>query len=453
MSVVIMILLLSLLIFVHELGHFAAARMFGIGVDRFAFGMPVGPVLWQKKFGETTYLIHAFLLGGYVTFADDNEELNLPEDSPKRYSNKPIWQKMTVISSGVIMNLICAFVSVLLAASVWGNLPSGESDVYIKNIVAPKEASVWTSGLEPGDRVVEINGSVINTAYGLNWYAQSSKAFDGKVNETAVEDNYLRLKKQNQAFERNEIIPADILVRLPELTDEAPIHLSENSLRGFEVIKFNEVSLNEKQVKLRDEIQNKKYFISDGNITLNDVAYAMSDGLKPLEMKVERAGKILDLKTIYPNKEGIIGIELDPKEILIPTKSVKSIVTNSYNHVYNTTSYMLIMFKNIFTGQLPIKNLMGIVQIAKVGGDIIKEHGIYHGLLLAAMISINLAILNFLPIPALDGGHFMFLVIEKITGRPLKENTLNAISNIFFWLLILLLLFLVFNDILVLLKG
>ena len=85
MSIIIMLILLSILILVHEAGHYLAARMFGIKVDKFGFGLPIGPTLWEKQCGDTKILVHAFLLGGYVAFPDDDKENPLPEDSPDRF--------------------------------------------------------------------------------------------------------------------------------------------------------------------------------------------------------------------------------------------------------------------------------------------------------------------------------------------------------------------------------
>ena len=99
-----------------------------------------------------------------------------------------------------------------------------------------------------------------------------------------------------------------------------------------------------------------------------------------------------------------------------------------------------------------MKDMHGVVAITKIGGDIIEKTGKSAGILLAALISMNLAILNILPIPALDGGHLMFLLIEKIMGRPLDDKVVEKISSVFFSLLIILMIFIVFNDITMLIK-
>ena len=146
MSIIIMLLLLSVLILVHEAGHFMAARFFKIKVDKFGFGLPIGPTLYETKWGDTKILIHAFLLGGYVSFPDDEENCDLPKDSQDRFLNRPIYQRAVVVSAGVISNVICAFAFVFLTAFLWGNLPSGKYNIYVNDIVAPKSESVWQSG-------------------------------------------------------------------------------------------------------------------------------------------------------------------------------------------------------------------------------------------------------------------------------------------------------------------
>ena len=453
MSVIIMILLIGLLILVHELGHLGAALLFKVKVDKFGIGLPIGPTLWEKKVGNITLVVHAFLFGGYVSFPDDDKDSDLPKNSPDRLMNKPIWQRAIIFSAGVIANVICAYVLVLLTAALWHNMPSGKFDIYVNDIVAPKEASVWTSGLKKGDKIIEINGSEINSKYGLNLYALYSASFDGKTDKLLPEKNYEQLKKLNPAFKENEIIPQGLIVKIPaQIQKEGKIKLSKNVLNAIELYKPDEVKLSENQIKLRDKIQDKKSVETDGTFTLKDLAFALSDNQKPLDIKVLRNGEIIALKTVYSDKEGLIGITIDRKEKLIPITGVKSAFSASYNYLYNETKSMLIVLKQLFTGKIPLKNMHGVVLITKMGGDIISSEGIFYGILLTAVISMNLAILNILPIPALDGGHLIFLLIEKIQGKPVDEEISNKIMTVFFSLLILLLVFVLFNDIYVLVK-
>ncbi len=453
MSVIIMILLIGLLILVHELGHLGAALLFKVKVDKFGIGLPIGPTLWEKKVGDITLVVHAFLFGGYVSFPDDDKDSDLPKNSPDRLMNKPIWQRAMIFSAGVIANVICAYVLVLLTAALWHNMPSGKFDIYVNDIVAPKEASVWTSGLKKGDKIIEINGSEINSKYGLNLYALYSASFDGKTSKLLPEQNYEQLKKLNPAFQEDEIIPKGLIVKIPaQIQKEEKIKLSKNVLNAIELYKPDEVKLSENQIKLCDKIQDKKFVETDGTFTLKDLAFALSDNQKPLDIKVLRNGEIVALKTVYSDKEGLIGITIDRKEKLIPITGVKSAFSASYNYLYNETKSMLIVLKQLFTGKIPLKNMHGVVLITKMGGDIISSEGIFYGILLTAVISMNLAILNILPIPALDGGHLLFLLIEKIQGKPVDEEISNKIMTVFFSLLILLLVFVLFNDIYVLVK-
>ena len=452
MSIIIMILLLSFLVLVHEAGHFLAARALGIKVSKFGFGLPIGPTLWSKKVGDVDVVVHAFLLGGYVSFPDDekdSKEQVAPED---RFMNKPVWQRMIVISAGVIANIITAFVFVLITAFVWGKLPSGQYEVYINKIAAEKDASVWTSGLQAGDRVINVNGSDINSSYALTLYSKSSKPYDGKVDEDFVQSNLEKIKKLNPSLNDTDIIEAKTVIVLPERQDEPQIKIEDEVLKGYALYKDNQKSLTGVQVKLRDLLKDKTSFVSDGKVTLSDLAYAISDTQRPLNLKVLRDGKEVTLKSIYPNDKGMIGVMIEAREVLRPTKSIPSAIKGTFSYLWEQTYMLVYGLWQLFTGKIPVKDLHGIVVITKIGGDVIQNSGFFSGLLLTAMISLDLALINFLPIPALDGGHFMFLLIEKLRRKPLDEETINKISSAFFLLLIIFMVLVVFNDVYALIK-
>lgn len=447
MSIIIMILLLSVLILVHEAGHFLAAKAFKMKVSKFGFGLPIGPTLWEKQVGDVKVLVHAFLLGGYVAFPDDDKDLDLPKDSPDRFMNRPIYQRLVVVSAGVTANVIIAFIFVLMTALLWGHMPSGKYDVFVNQLMTEKNQSLETSGLQKGDKIIKINGTEVNSSYAVLSYAQASKKFDGKIDDFFAEYNYSRLKKLNPAFKEDEIIPEDIVIQLPKYQTERPLTLNNKVLRGYEKYRDNMITLNETQKKLRDEIQDKTFIVSDGTLTLHDLSYAISDNVRPLYITVLRDNKEVNVNPVYSTEEGVIGIQLDVQEVVIPTKGFVSAVSTSCKYLYDQTYMLLFGLWQIFSGKIPLKDLHGIIAITKVGGDIINNSGIFSGLLLTAIISLDLAIVNFLPIPALDGGHVLFLLIEKIKGKPVDEETIDKIGTAGFIFLILLMVVVLFNDI------
>jgi regulator of sigma E protease len=442
-----MILLLGFLILVHELGHFLTARALGIKVSKFALGFPFGPTLWSKKIGDVEYLVHACLIGGYVAFPDDEKDSDLPLDSEERFLNNPVWKRMLVISAGVVTNLIVAFLLVFLTAGIWGSLPSGDAQVYVGKIVAEKGESVWNSGMQEGDRILTINGSDIKSGYALTTYAKNSASYDGKVEQQTFEDNLTKLEKLNPNISSDEPISENTEVKLPQNLTESELKLDDDTLRGLAFYKDTQTKLSKEQIALRDNLVGKPTYIADGSTTLDDVAYAISDNFRPLNIVVDRKGQKIALKTIYPNKEGLIGIMPQLNAIGVETKTPAQIVKVGSEYLWTQTSLQLYGMYQLFSGKIPAKEMHGIVAVAKVGGDVIQSGGVASGLLLTAIISAWLAILNFLPIPALDGGHFMFLIIEKLRGRAVGEKVMETLSSIFFIAICVLALLLICNDI------
>ena len=449
MSLIIMILLLSVLILVHEAGHFFTAKLFGMKVDKFGFGLPIGPTLFERKVGETTICIHAFLLGGYVSFPDDDEDCELPADSEERFMNRPYHQKLAVVSAGVIANVICAFFLVLITAALWGRLPSGEHELYVQEIVAPKEHSVWGSGLQQNDRFYKVNGQEVKNGYSFLTYIKMSKGFDGKTTQELIDANLLQLLKLNPSLAQDELIKSDAKVILPKTNFEGKIQLDKFEAKGAKYPKDEQVMISENAKKLRDNIRLNQggYYLSTGEYTLNELAEALSDTYHPLELTVIRDGEEVDLKTVYINESGALGVKLKIKEIEVPTKDFVSVLTGSFKYLVDNTYTMLYGLGQIFTGNVPLKDLHGVIAITKIGGDEIANGGIFPGLLLTALISMNLALINFLPIPALDGGHALFMTIEKLSGRKIDEKVAGKIASVFFFLLVLLMVYIIFNDI------
>ena len=447
MSIIIMILLLSLLILVHEAGHFLSARAFGIKVDKFGFGLPIGPTLYKTKVGDVEVLIHAFLLGGYVSFPDDEKNCALPADSPERFANKPAWQRAVVVSAGVIANVICALALVMVVAIYSKQLPSGNYEIFAGDISAPKDASIWNSGLKKGDKILKANGCDINNVYSFVTIVKNSAKNNGTITFETVDKNFERLKALNPGLSKDEIIPAGIAIRLPQELDEDVVTMDKYMAKGAKYFKKEGIELDKNLSELDKELEGKTVYTSDGKFTMYDVAKAMSNGVHPINLVVERNGEQIELKPIYPDENGIIGIALGTKQTMIETNTLPLVVKGSCDYLWDNTYMMVYSLGQLFTGNVPMKDLHGVVAITKIGGDMIDKNGKSSGILLAALISMNLALLNILPIPALDGGHLMFLLIEKIIGKPLDDKVIEIISTVFFSLLIILMIFVVFNDI------
>ncbi|MBR2430222.1 RIP metalloprotease RseP [bacterium] len=452
MSILIMILLLSLLILVHEMGHFIAARAFGIKVEKFGFGLPIGPILFKTKYKDVEILVHAFLLGGYVSFPDDEKDSNIPVDSPERFINKPIWQRAIVVSAGVIANILCAILLVILVATWTKKLPSGDYEIYTSSISAPKNASIWKSGLQVGDRILKANDCEIKNVYSLVTIVQNSAKGNGIISQETVNKNYNAIKALNPGLEKDEVIPTDLSVRLPEKPYSDTITMDKYAAKGAKYFKKEGFKLDENLKSLKKEIDGKTVYISNGKYNIYDLAKAISDGVHPINLIIIRDGQTLSLPPIYPDEKGLIGIGLNAKQIVIKTDTPIKVINKSIKYLWDNTYMMIYSLGQLFTGNVPLKDMHGVVAITKIGGDMIEKTGKSAGVLLAALISMNLAILNILPIPALDGGHLMFLIIEKITGKPLEEKVIEKISSIFFTFLIILMIFIVFNDITLLIK-
>ena len=220
MHIITMLALLSILVLVHELGHFGVARALGFKVSRFGFGLPFGPTLYEKKFGDLTLCIHALLLGGYVSFPDDDPDSEIPKDSPDRFANKPVWKRLCVVVAGVTANVIIAYFIVLLVAVGSGKLPSGNYIVSVKDLQQGKQYSAYAAGLKAGDIIASANGSKIETPSQFTNIIQRSKKFDGYVESAKINDYEKQLIAKNPSLNglnEKTSIPSGIKIILPEL--------------------------------------------------------------------------------------------------------------------------------------------------------------------------------------------------------------------------------------------
>lgn len=450
MHILTMLALLSILILVHELGHFCVARKLGIKVERFGFGMPFGATFFETKWGDTKICFHYFLLGGYVSFPDDEEDSDIPKDSPLRISNRSVWERFLVVTAGVAANVIIAYLIVLLVAACSGGVPSGKYNVTVDSLEPDKTLTAAMTGIKPNDKIISANGVKIDSFSKFIDIAQLSKKFDGYASDKQIQNQLAELKKLNPDYESTSLIPNNVKIKLPKSSFEAPVTIPDDIFRNSTPKSMGETELTSDEKKLRDELNEKTFYQSKGRFTLEQIAIATADTVHPIVITVKRNGKNLVLAPAYPNKDGIIGVKLKVEEITQKVTGIASAFEKSWEYLHRNSYYMIKGLWLIITGKIPLSDVHGIIAVTKVGSDIIQHKGIWDGLLLTALISIDLAIVNMLPIPALDGGHVMFLLIEQLRGRPVEEKTQEIFAKYGFMFLIGLMFIIIFNDIMAL---
>jgi len=447
MHIITMLILLSVLILVHEFGHFIVARKLGIKVEKFGFGLPFGPTLYETKWGDTKICVHSFLLGGYVSFPDDDPDSEIPKDSPERIANRKVWERFLVVSAGVTANAIIAYLIVLMVAGFSGSVPANQYDIYVDGLQENKNHASHQIDMKPGDKILTANGKKIDTLFKFVGTAKRSKKFNDYISYERHQAMVDKILEANPDLPQEGVIPEGTTIKLPASGPEKPVEVPKDIFAGYQEYKPEGKYLTEKEQQLRENIQDKQEFTSEGDVTVSQLAAAIGDTVHPINIVVLRDGKPVDLSPAYPNEEGMIGIKLRVQEVNVAVKSPADAMVKSWDYLQRNAVYMVKGLWMIVTGQIPLNDLHGIVAVTKIGSDIIENRGIWDGLLLTALISIDLAIVNLLPIPALDGGHIMFLIIEKLRGRPVEEKTQETFAKYGFVFLIGLMFIIIFNDI------
>ncbi|TYP95100.1 site-2 protease [Fodinibius salinus] len=423
---------LLILVFVHELGHFLAAKLFGMRVERFSLGFP--PRIFGIQKGETDYCLGATPLGGYVKITgmmDEAMETDHLDEEPKpwEFRSKPVWQRIIVITAGVIFNMILAFF-------IFGGLAytSGKTKVELDSVdgiyVAEKSLPA-RAGFQTGDKLIGVNGKEVpyfNDLFAPDKMLSSSLSFmvmrDGSRTTVNVADSLID-DIGNQGF----ISIADALPsRISRTVEGSPA--DKVGIKGGDII----TAINGNEIRYWKQLVDKINTATD-----------------PMEITVNRAGKQMKF-VVSPNENNKLGI-------YAPTDDVFDIVQFEYDLVesarvgveetYSTVSGIIGGFSKMFSGDISVrKNLGGPVAIANVTKQATESGGFAGFWNITAFLSITLAIMNILPIPVLDGGHLMFLIYEGVTRREPSPKVKMALQQIGFLLLIALMIFVTFNDIL-----
>lgn len=422
---------LLILVFFHELGHFLAAKLFGMRVERFSVGFP--PRIWGFQKGETDYCIGATPLGGYVKISGmidesmDDDYLN-EEPKPWEYRSKPVWQRMIVITAGVIFNMI-------LAVLIYAGLAFSNGDTKVKldsvdSIYVTESSLASEVGFKTGDKLIGVNGEEVpyfQDLFSPNTMMSSSLSYtvmrDGEEVNISVADSLLDEIGQQGLITLANAFPSQI----SQVAEGTPA--DEAGLQAGDRI----VEINGEQVShwahLVEEISNTEDSVS---------------------LVIDRSGERLEF-SIQPDKNRL--------GIYAPSPDVFEVDTFNYgplasfdvgmDRTNETVSGIIGGFSKMFSGDISVRdNLGGPVAIANVTKQATDAGGAIGFWNITAFLSITLAIMNILPIPVLDGGHLMFLIYEGITRREPSPKVRMALQQIGFLLIIALFIFVTFNDIL-----
>ena len=440
------IVAIFILVTVHELGHFLTAKLFGMRVDKFYIGFDFFNLrLWKKRIGDTEYGIGAFPLGGYVKIAgmvDESLDTGIQKSAPEpwEFRAKPVWQRLVVLAGGVSMNMVLAAAILIGMASVYG-----ESRTSVANPAYVEEGSVYASmGMQTGDRFVAVNGKPVEY-----WEeVLSPENFAGRtLTYTILRDDGRRTLQA----------PADILTRInetqalgirplmPPVIDQVLANQPADraGLKPGALI----TAINEKQVYDWSEVVE---IISMNSGKTISVAWKYlappSDGTVDV-WKIREFGT-LTVSDMVPAPTGKIGIGL--KQTLVTDRRHLNPVDATFyglDQTWNLTVTTVQGFGKILTGQEDFrKSLGGPIKIARIANQS-AEQGLSSFLYFLALLSISLAFINILPIPALDGGQFVLNAIEGIIGREIPFQVKMRIQQIGMALLLTLFLFFIFNDI------
>lgn len=422
-----LLLSLSLLIVLHELGHFIPAKLFKTRVEKFYLFFDVKFSLFKKKIGDTVYGIGWLPLGGYVKISGmidesmDKEQMAKPPQ-PWEFRSKPAWQRLIIMLGGVTVNIVLGFMIYMMVLFVWGkNYVSAES-LEQGFTVSPIMRGL---GFENGDQIIAVNGKDFENPLDINRHLLLRD-----IEEISVLRNG---SKQSIA------VPEDIGMQLFEA--------GEIETSFFPIIKPRIDSvLVESPAEKAGLLKGDIVYELNGKELLNQVSFneqMAENGTQPVTITVMRGNekKTFD---VTPNEESKIGIAYGSNlEILTKTYGFGESISAGFDYGYWTLKDYVTQFKYVFTKK-------GATQVGGFGaiGSLFPSGWDWQGFWMAtALISIILAFMNILPIPALDGGHVMFLLYEIVSGRKPNEKVMEYAQMVGFFILIALVLFANGNDV------
>ena len=438
---------IGILVFIHEFGHFAAAKLSGMRADVFAIGFGKRLFGWNRKtgftFGElpkdfdgeghTDYRLSLLPLGGYVKIAgmvDESMDTSFAETEPKPYEfrAKPVWAKIFVITAGVLMNLLLAWLI------FWGaNFFQGKPITPTTTIAFVEDGSpAALSGFESGDKILSINGKSIN-----NWEDLRAQIFINTLGENLNVKLERNGKVENLSVDRK-LIPEDestALYLIPQGVKPGIGDVLKDSPADKSGLKIGDVLISLNGTLLYSSKQATELISENAG--------------KEIQLVVKRENEELNI-SVTPGDDAKIGVAIGPVflgKTQMRTYGAFESVYYGWKDIEKMTALTFSMIGKVFTGNVEFKKAFGgPIKIAKYAA-MSADSGFSTFMNFLAVLSLSLAILNILPFPVLDGGHLVMIIVEAVIKREIPIKIKMAIQNTGLVLLLLLMAFIIYNDI------
>ncbi|MDT8317444.1 MAG: RIP metalloprotease RseP [bacterium] len=426
LTIISFVAVLGFLILIHELGHFLVAKQMDVKVEKFSIGF--GPKIFAFTRGETEYMLSAFPLGGYVKMMGEEPGEEIKND-PREFGSKSVGQRMAIIIAGPLMNLLFAFLLLPIVYMLGVNMPTYLGKEATVGWVM-KDSPSEDAGIRPGDLIKTIDGSDV-----YNWE-------EALTILTSNPGRRLTLGVLRDSLNLNvDLVPAPsdrngggysgIIHPMPARIGDvrAGLPAARAGLQKGDVV----TSINGVLVS---------HWIEMSNLI-------QESGEKEIEVGVLREGRRFSLAikpvTDESTERSVIGIAY-AEDMQMIKFGLSGAVREGMNRALDLTALTFGILKKLFTFDLSIKSLGGPIMIAQATGAA-AESGLSALISLMAFISLQLGVLNLLPIPVLDGGHVFFLLAEMGLRRPISIKTREIAQQIGFAILISLMLIVSYNDI------
>ncbi len=422
-----LILGLSIIVGLHEWGHLITAKFFGMRVEKFSIGFP--PKIFGVNWGETEYSVGALPLGGFVKISgmiDESFDTKQLAEEPKDYEfrAKPAWQRLIVMMGGILVNVITGIMMFVGLVYVWGDpyLPISEVNKYGLQVYELGEEI----GLQTGDQIIAVNG------------VPAQKYYDVISPDAFLSSNsYYTVLRDGKELRVD--IPNNMIERLSENKDQPPFTWRTPFSIGM----------------VAPGRPAEEYGMQSGDVitSFNGDPITYFHEFKDLQdehkgetikLGIKRDGKEITL-SIPSSADGTFGFQPEfPIENERVYYSFAESIPLAVERAFGSVWLNIKGFSKIFRQEVSVRSLSGPIGIAKIFGT---EWDWYHFWRIVAILSMWLAFLNFLPIPALDGGHVMFLMFEIVSGKKPSDNFLEKAQYVGIFLLLALMVFVISIDI------